>query len=109
MGITLKDVAAELEANDRAAARFEALARQYGGEQGLMVLSGVPLGSVRSIGDGGWALCAQLPESLRRRVTTLIGLEVAMLGGVDELDFWGAVWMGCEVTEGVLDAVLRAP
>jgi len=108
--VTPEDVTAELEAAARLEQRRQQVLERYGGEQSLAELGGPARGPTRSGADAGWTLCEQLPGALRRRVWTLIGLEGPMLNSLDgQVDFWGAVWMGCQVAEGVLGELLSAP
>jgi hypothetical protein len=109
-GVTLEDVAAELEAGERLKHRLHEVVKRYGGEQHLAAEAERLRKNSRSEAEAGRALCEKLPEDLRRRVATLMGLEAPMLDSLDgALDFWGAVWMGSQLAEGVLGNLLGAP
>jgi hypothetical protein len=109
-GVTPEDVAAELEAGERLKHRLREVVERYGGEQHLTAEAERLRKNSRSEADSGRALCEKLPEDLRRRVATLMGLEAPMLDSLDgALDFWGAVWMGSQLAEGVLGNLLGAP
>lgn len=109
-GVTPEAVAAELAADERLAPRVHELLRKYGGEQRLMDEAERLRGTCRSGDEAGSALCEKLPDGLRRRVSTLMGLERPMLDTLDgESDFWGAIWMGSQLAEGVLGNLLEPP
>jgi hypothetical protein len=109
-GVTPEDVAAELEADERLRHRLQEVVGRYGGEQHLAAEAERLRKNFRSEADAGWTLCEKLPEDLRRRVATLMGLEAPMMDSLDgEVDFWGAVWMGSQLAEGVLGSLLGAP
>src|SRR5262249_35210741 len=100
----------EIEAAGRLEGRCREALERYGGEQRLVAEAERLRGSTRSDVEAGRTLCEKLPEALRRRVATLFGLEAPMLDSLDgEGEFWGAVWMGCQLAEGVLGAILGAP
>lgn len=109
-GVTPEDVGAELEAGERLERRLDEVVGRYGGEQQLVAEAERLRKNSRSQAEAGRELCEKLPEDLRRRVATLMGLEARMLDSLDgEVDFWGAVWMGSQLAEGVLGNLLGAP
>jgi hypothetical protein len=109
-GVTPEDVAAELKAGERLKHRLHEVVERYGGEQHLAAEAERLRKNSRSEAEAGRELCEKLPEDLRRRVATLMGLEAPMLDSLDgAVDFWGAVWMGSQLAEGVLGSLLGAP
>lgn len=109
-GVTPEDVAAELAAGERLQRRLEEVVGKYGGAPHLIAEAERLRKNSRSQAEAGRELCDKLPEDLRRRVSTLMGLEAPMLDSLDgEVDFWGAVWMGSQLAEGVLGNLLGAP
>ncbi len=109
-GITPEDVAAELAARERLSHRLREVLGRYGGEQHLIAEAERLRGVSRTEGEAGRTLCERLPKELQRRVSTLMGLEGPLLDTLDgESDFWGAVWMGSQLAEGVLGKLLEPP
>jgi hypothetical protein len=109
-GVTLEDVAAELKARERLDHQLREVVGHYGGEQHLIATAERLRKNSRSEAEAGRTLCEKLPEDLRRRVATLMGLEGPMLDSLDgQLDFWGVVWMGSQLAEAVLGHLLGAP
>jgi hypothetical protein len=121
--VTPEVVAAELAAREALAPRIHEWVERFGGETVLAFVGhdvhttptrgrprprwSRPLS--KELGPGG-VLCETLPVDLQRRIWTLMGLEAPLLDSLDdEHDFWGAVWMGSQLAEGVLAALLREP